>query len=149
MSEFTTACPDAAALDPLKRVCYSTGLVLGVDEFRQEQEYFLAKDRLHQRALHGYGTVCGLKVSIEDAGAGLGLALYGARALMSLRLEKSWGVWTLEYRPDFTPVESGLDAFVAFDKPADFIGKTAATAQRDAGGGKTLVTLVVDADDVD
>ena len=33
---------------------------------------------------------------------------------MSMRLEKNWGVWTMDYRPDFTAAESGLDAFVAF-----------------------------------
>ena len=44
------------------RVNYEFGLVLGVDEFKQEQLYFLDKDYLHNRALHGYGTVYGLKV---------------------------------------------------------------------------------------
>ncbi len=43
------------------------------------------------------------------------MALYGARALMSLRLEKNWGAWTLDYRPDFTATESGLDAFIGFE----------------------------------
>ena len=40
---------------------------------------------------------------------------------MSLRLEKSWGAWTLDFRPDFTVAESGLDIFVNWNK--DFIGK--------------------------
>ncbi len=44
------------------RVNYEFGLILGVDEFRQEQLYFLDKDYLHNRALHGYGTIYGLKV---------------------------------------------------------------------------------------
>ena len=35
---------------------------------------------------------------------------YGGRALLSLRLEQAWGVWTLDYRPDFTAAESGLYA---------------------------------------
>lgn len=51
------------ALSPDLRVNYEFGLVLGVDEFRQEQLYFLEKDRLHQRGLHGYGTVYGLGVT--------------------------------------------------------------------------------------
>jgi hypothetical protein len=50
-------------IDPRKRVKYSTGLVLGLDEFLQEQTYFLEKDRSHVRNLHGYGVVCGLDVS--------------------------------------------------------------------------------------
>jgi len=61
---------DSAVLDPRKRVRYTTGLVLGVDELTQEQHYFLSQHRGHQRALHGYGTVRGLGVHLRDAGAG-------------------------------------------------------------------------------
>lgn len=86
---------------------------------------------------------------IEDAGRDLRLKLYGARTLLSLRLEKGWGVWTLDFRPDFTAVESGLDAFVAFDKEADFIGKQAVLTQRDKGPEKKLVTMVMETDDID
>ncbi len=50
------------ALSPDQRVNYEFGLVLGVDDFRQEQLYFLARDYLHNRSLHGYGTVAGLDV---------------------------------------------------------------------------------------
>ena len=81
---------------------------------------------------------------IEQAGEGLGLKLYGARALMSLRLEKNWGVWTLDYRPDFTAAESGLDAYIDWNK--DFIGKTSAVSEREKGPAKKLVTLVIDID---
>ena len=84
--------------------------------------------------------------ALEAAGADLGLKLYGSRALMSMRFEKNWGVWTMDYRPDFTAAESGLDAFVAFNKKADFIGKAAAKADIPA---KKLVTLIVDTKDVD
>ena len=87
--------------------------------------------------------------ALEEAGKDLGLRIYGGRALMSMRFEKNWGVWTLDYRPDFTAAESGLDAFVAFDKPADFIGKAAALAERKRGPAKKLVTLVVETKDVD
>ena len=48
--------------DPSKRVNYTLGLVLGVDEFQQEQLYHAAGRRGHNRLLHGYGTVWGLKV---------------------------------------------------------------------------------------
>jgi hypothetical protein len=51
------------AVNPAKRVRYNLGLVLGVDEFDEEQSYFLEQDRQHHRALHGYGTVCGLRLS--------------------------------------------------------------------------------------
>ena len=66
---------------------------------------------------------------------------------MSLRLEKGWGVWTLDYRPDFSAAESGLDAFIHWDK--DFVGKQAALAESEAGAKKKLVTMVVETDDTD
>jgi len=87
--------------------------------------------------------------AIERAGADLGLRWFGARALMSLRLEKNWGVWTLDFRPDFTAAESGLDAFVRCDKDAPFVGREAALAERERGPEKRLVALVVEADEVD
>ncbi|MEL0024024.1 MAG: hypothetical protein VW934_07205, partial [Alphaproteobacteria bacterium] len=70
--------------------------------------------------------------------ADLGLKLYGGRALMSMRLEKNWGAWTLDFRPDFTAAESGLDVFIDWSK--DFIGKAAAEAEAKAGPKKRLVT---------
>jgi len=75
-----------------------------------------------------------LAEEISAAGANLGLKWYGARALMSMRLEKNWGAWTLDYRPDFTAAESGLDAFIQWKK--DFIGKPAALAERERGPDK-------------
>jgi dimethylglycine dehydrogenase len=88
-----------------------------------------------------------LAEAIEEAGADLGLRWYGARALMSLRLEKGWGAWTLDYRPDFSAAESGLDAFIHWDK--DFVGKEAALAEFRVGAKKKLVTMVVATDDID
>ncbi len=87
--------------------------------------------------------------AVEREGADLGLKWFGARALMSMRLEKNWGVWTLDFRPDFTAAESGLDAFIRFDKNTPFIGRDAALAERERGPEKRLVTLLVEADEVD
>ena len=88
-----------------------------------------------------------LAEAMEEAGADLGLRWYGSRALMSLRLEKGWGAWTLDFRPDFSAAESGLDAFIHWDK--DFVGKPAALAESGSGATKKLVTMVVDTDDID
>ena len=84
--------------------------------------------------------------ALVAAGEKYGLKHYGARALMSLRLEKNWGVWTLDFRPDFTARQSGLDAFIDYDKDADFIGKQAALAERSAPASTSLVTLLVETD---
>ncbi len=56
--------PTTGVLSPDLRVNYAYGMVLGVDEFLQEQLYHLSKDYLHERALHGFGTVSGLAVSV-------------------------------------------------------------------------------------
>ncbi|MCW3783662.1 GcvT family protein [Defluviimonas salinarum] len=82
--------------------------------------------------------------ALEEAGDDLGLKPYGARALMSLRLEKGWGVWTMDFRPDYTAAESGLDAFIDWKK--DFIGKAAAEAEAKRGPKARLVTMVIKTD---
>ena len=66
---------------------------------------------------------------------------------MSLRLEKNWGVWTMDFRPDFTAVESGLDAFINWNK--NFIGKESALSEKKQGPKKKLVTMTVDTEDID
>lgn len=64
MSVFQTVTPSMQSLDPLKRVNYTFGLVLGVDEFLQEQVYLMEKDHSQYRLAHGYGTACGLRVQV-------------------------------------------------------------------------------------
>ena len=61
---------------------------------------------------------------------------------MSMRLEKSWGAWTMDFRPDFTLMESGLDFFVDWDK--DFIGKKAALMEKKNGPNKKLSVIQID-----
>ena len=79
--------------------------------------------------------------AIDQESKDLSLQWFGARALMSMRLEKNWGVWTLDYRPDFTAAESGLDVFIRFNKTADFVGKQAALLEKEKGPEKKLVVL--------
>ena len=80
--------------------------------------------------------------AIEEAGADLNLKWFGGRALMSMRLEKSWGAWTMDFRPDFTIMQSGLDFFVDWDK--DFIGKKAALIEKKNGPSKKLSVIHID-----
>jgi hypothetical protein len=68
--DFQTVAPETAPLHPHKRVRHFAGLVLGPEEFQQDQLYLMERDRLHQRALHGYGTALGLGVRIRDNAAG-------------------------------------------------------------------------------
>jgi dimethylglycine dehydrogenase len=85
---------------------------------------------------------------LREAGAEHGLALFGGRALNSLRLEKGFGTWAREYRPIYGAYAAGLDRFVAPSKN-DFIGRDALLRERDAGPELRLVTLRVDAGDAD
>ena len=80
--------------------------------------------------------------AIEEVGEDLDLKWFGGRALMSMRLEKSWGAWTMDFRPDFTIMESGLDYFVDWDK--DFIGKKAALIEKMKGPTKKLSVIQIE-----
>ena len=81
-----------------------------------------------------------------EAGRPLGLMHFGGRALSSLRLEKGYGSFNKDFRPDYTPGETGLDRFVDFAK-AQFTGRAAALAERSAGPKRRFVVMeVADAD---
>jgi len=83
-----------------------------------------------------------LAEAIEEAGANLGYRWYGNRALMSMRLEKGWGAWSLEFRPDFNAIEAGMDGFINWNK--DFVGKDATLRFKTEGVARQLVTVTVD-----
>ena len=82
---------------------------------------------------------------IVEAGADLGLRLFGGRALSSLRLEKGYGSFNKDFRPDYTPAETGLDLFIDFRKQG-FTGRDAALAERERGPKRRLAVLEVDTD---
>ena len=86
--------------------------------------------------------------ALAGAGADLGLRPFGMRAMMSLRLEKGFGAWLREYKPDYTPMETGMDRFVNYRK-ADFIGRAAALAEKDNPPKRRLCSFIVDAADAD
>ena len=86
---------------------------------------------------------------LSEAGRDLGLRPFGMRAMMSLRLDKSFGSWMREFKPDYTPMETGLDRFIDYKKTSDFIGKQAVLAEREIGVERKLCTFVVEARDAD
>ena len=53
----------------LERVRYFPRQLLTADDLRLDQDYFREKQRRHNRFLHGWGVVCGLKV-LRDLNAG-------------------------------------------------------------------------------
>nr|MCS5553572.1 FAD-dependent oxidoreductase [SAR324 cluster bacterium] len=86
---------------------------------------------------------------LQTAGEEFDIRLFGLRALNSLRLEKNYGSWASEYRPVYGPLEAGLNPFVDLNKEADFIGKTAASREKEEGGVLRLRSFVVNAKDAD
>jgi dimethylglycine dehydrogenase len=77
-----------------------------------------------------------------DAGREQGLTHFGGRALSSLRLEKAYGSFNKDFRPDYTPAETGLERFVDFSKP-QFTGRAAALAERARGPQRRFVIMEV------
>ncbi|HVZ40996.1 MAG TPA: helix-hairpin-helix domain-containing protein [Candidatus Kapabacteria bacterium] len=59
-------CLECAAI-PQERLNYFTGQFLAERDFRDEQGYHIGKHRMHNRLLHGWGTVCGLRVTQHPA----------------------------------------------------------------------------------
>ncbi|MDQ2095536.1 GcvT family protein [Rhodalgimonas zhirmunskyi] len=80
------------------------------------------------------------------AGADLGLREIGFNAMLSMRLEKSIGIWNAEFTQGYTPAETGLDRWIAWDK-GDFIGKAA--AQGAPAPTRLLSMLEIDTDGAD
>jgi len=83
-----------------------------------------------------------------DAGRDLGLVHFGGRALSSLRLEKGYGSFNKDFRPDYTPGETGLDRFIDFAKPV-FAGRDAALAEKAAGPKRRFVVMQLSDGDAD
>jgi dimethylglycine dehydrogenase len=82
------------------------------------------------------------------AGRDLGLAHFGGRALSALRLEKGYGSFNKDFRPDHTPAETGLDRFVDGSKTG-FRGEAAVRREAATGPKRRFVTLLVEDGDAD
>jgi len=85
---------------------------------------------------------------LSEAGAAHGLRPVGDYAVDSLRLEKGYGIWNAEFTQRYTPGESGLDRYIAWDK-GPFVGREAAVREREEGSARRLVSLEVDAADAE
>ena len=83
-----------------------------------------------------------------EVGAKLSVRPFGIRALVSLGMEKSFGIWSREFTPDYTPAMCGLDRFVDYGK-VDFVGREAALKDREAKHEHRLVALEIDSSDAD
>jgi dimethylglycine dehydrogenase len=87
--------------------------------------------------------------TLWHAGQPHGMRPFGMRAMMSLRLDRFFGSWGREFSPDYTPAETGLDRFIQWSKPVDFIGKPGVEAERETPPARTMVMFEVEAQDAD
>jgi hypothetical protein len=71
MSDFTENTDsleaDASFEQPLRRVAYEAGMLLGLEATRDEQAYHRRRLNRHQYWLEGYGTLAGMRVGIDPA----------------------------------------------------------------------------------
>ena len=90
-----------------------------------------------------------LRRLLIEKGADFGMIEYGFNALNSMRLEKSFGIWSAEFTQGYTPGMTGLDRWINWNKK-DFIGKKQAYSEKSGKGPEQkLVTLEVNATDAD
>jgi dimethylglycine dehydrogenase len=83
----------------------------------------------------------GLRRALLEAGAEFGIREYGFNALLSLRLEKSFGIWSAEFTQGYTAAQTGMDRWIDWSK--DFIGKDAALRERDTPPAQVIAMLEV------
>jgi dimethylglycine dehydrogenase len=86
---------------------------------------------------------------VYDAMKANGAKPFGMYALNSLRIEKGYRAWKGDLTSDYTLLESGLDRFIKFDKPQDFLGKHELFKEKQRGVEKRFVTLIVDNESYD
>lgn len=102
---------------PFDRLRFFNARLLTAGDFALEQDYFRGKQKLHNRALHGFGIVNGLKVSVElgkvlvEAGLALDCEgnelLLGAKEILSV---PSGSVQTAYVNLNFLEQELNKDA---------------------------------------
>ncbi len=85
---------------------------------------------------------------LKAAGTEFGAVEFGFNAMLSMRIEKSFGIWSAEFTQLYTPAETGMDRWIDWEK-SDFTGKQAALAERETGPKQKLVTMEIDSPDAD
>lgn len=89
-----------------------------------------------------------LRRTLLEAGREVGAVQWGFNAMGSLRMEKSFGIWSKEFRQEYTPGMTGMDRWIDWSK--GFNGKEAALKEYEEGSAPMrLVSLEIDATDAD
>jgi aminomethyltransferase len=88
---------------------------------------------------HAAGEAEKLATALLAAGAPHGLEMVGLGARDSLRLEAGYPLYGHEITQDISPLTAGLGWTVKLDKGADFIGRAALVAEKQAGAPRKVV----------
>ena len=107
--------------------------------FTGELGYEIYVPTVYARALYDQLLVVGEKFGIRP---------FGIRALVSLGMEKSFGIWSREFSPDYTPAMCGMNRFIDYEK-VDFVGREAALVDRETQHEHILVALEIESSDAD
>ena len=117
----------------LQRVNYTAGMLLGVDEFRTEQEYLRGRMRRRNRLLHGTGVAAGLDVTIEQGSAGARIEV-----APGLAFDAAGNEICVEQPVDLALPSSGPDLFVLLryaEHPCRSVPAVPGVAGHDADSG--------------
>ena len=120
----------AVKLDAVKYYHFTEGAVAGVPCIISRTGY-TGEDGFE--LYHAAGEAEKLATALLAAGAPLGLEMVGLGARDSLRLEAGYPLYGHEITQDISPLTAGLGWTVKLDKGADFIGRAALVAEKQAG----------------
>jgi len=96
-----------------------------------------------------YGDHIALRRLFLEAGAVHDIRECGFNAMLSTRIEKSFGIWSAEFTQLYTAAQTGMDRWIDWDK-GDFVGREAALKEKEGNGpSQILVTLQIEDGDSD
>ncbi len=96
-----------------------------------------------------YGDHIALRRLLLEAGADQGIRECGFNAMLSTRIEKSFGIWSAEFTQLYTAAQTGMDRWIDWDK-GEFVGRDAALKEKEGNGpAQLLVTLEIEDGDSD
>lgn len=144
-AEILRALTEGADLDAMKYYSIASGTVAGVAALIARTGY-TGEDGFE--LLVRPQDAVSLWHALSEAGEDAGLTPAGLSARDTLRLEAGMPLYGNELTTETTPFDAGLGRVVRFDKPGDFVGRTAlakiaeAESTDEAGARRRLVGLV-------